>query len=328
MSWKWLTFWKKRHQHKKQVNHRTRILPNNAKNVGVSTDLQKLSKKFKLFSNEYWQQFRNLLIQTDMGPATTALVLSKVQRQLKNQQTSFAESITIIKKTLVEIYGQTEPATLNLELNRLNVIMMVGVNGTGKTTTIAKIAYRYLEFGQKIMLIAGDTFRAGAVEQLKVWSERLGVSLFQAERPQQDPASVVFAGLTKALAEHYDLVIIDTAGRLQNKKNLMAELTKINNIISKKVSQAPHETLLVMDSMVGMSGFYQAQVFMEAVSITGIVLTKIDTSAKGGIVFAIKKQLNLGVKLIGTGEGAEDLKIFDINQYVAQLLPMPSANDV
>lgn len=156
----------------------------------------------------------------------------------------------------------------------------------------------------------------------------MGVSLFQAERPQQDPASVVFAGLTKALAEHYDLVIIDTAGRLQNKKNLMAELTKINNIISKKVSQAPHETLLVMDSMVGMSGFYQAQVFMEAVSITGIVLTKIDTSAKGGIVFAIKKQLNLGVKLIGTGEGAEDLKIFDINQYVAQLLPMPSANDV
>ena len=194
------------------------------------------------------------------------------------------------------------------------VLLFVGVNGVGKTTTIAKMAHKYIEEGKSVMMIAGDTFRAGAVEQLKEWANRTGASFYGKENT--DPAGVVYDGLVKAKEEGADLVLIDTAGRLQNKVNLMKELEKINKVIEKHIPGAPQETLLVIDATTGQNGISQAISFKEITNITGIVLTKLDGTAKGGIVLAIKEEVNIPVKFIGLGEKMEDLKPFDIENYI------------
>ena len=198
------------------------------------------------------------------------------------------------------------------------VILMVGVNGVGKTTTIGKLANKYHKEGKKVMLVAGDTFRAGATEQLKEWAKATD-SLFVGKE-NMDPASVIYDGLEEAIKENVDIILIDTAGRLQNKVNLMNELEKINKVIGKFIPGAPHETLLIIDATTGQNGISQASSFKEITNITGLVLTKLDGTAKGGIVLAIKEEVNLPVKFVGLGEGIDDLKSFDIEEYIYGLL--------
>ena len=203
---------------------------------------------------------------------------------------------------------------LNIKDGETNVILFVGVNGVGKTTSIAKIANRYKKENKKIMLIAGDTFRAGAVNQLKEWADRLNVSFFGDDRT--DPSAVIYDGLKKAKEEKYDLVLVDTAGRLQNKANLMKELEKMNRVINDILPGNPKETLLVIDATTGQNGVVQAKSFKEITDITGIVLTKLDGTAKGGIVLAIRELVDIPVKFVGLGEKADDLITFDIEKYI------------
>ena len=198
------------------------------------------------------------------------------------------------------------------------VLFMCGVNGVGKTTTVAKLAYKYKNKGKKVLLVAGDTFRAGAVEQLTYWANKVGVDILS--RPNSDPASLCYDAMKKSLEEHYDLVIIDTAGRLQNKKGLMDELSKMVRVIKKVIPSAPHESLLIIDANTGQNGIDQAQVFKEAVTITGIIITKMDGSSKGGIILSIRDRLALPVKFIGLGEKMDQLEEFDLDKYLYGLL--------
>ena len=202
--------------------------------------------------------------------------------------------------------------------NGPTVLLFVGVNGVGKTTTIGKLANKYKSEGKKVMLIAGDTFRAGAVEQLKIWADRTDSLFFGKENI--DPAGVIYEGLEIAIKENVDIVLVDTAGRLQNKVNLMNELEKMNKVIGKLIPNAPQETLLIIDATTGQNGILQAESFKEITNITGIVLTKLDGTAKGGIVLAIKESVGIPVKFIGLGEGMDDLKSFDIEEYIYGLL--------
>ena len=199
--------------------------------------------------------------------------------------------------------------------NGPTVLLFVGVNGVGKTTTIAKIAKREKDKGKKVLLVAGDTFRAGAIEQLTLWANRINVDIVSTNEGA-DPSSVMYVALEKAKKENYDVVLIDTAGRLQNKINLMNELNKVNKVIGNLIDGAPHETLLVIDATTGQNGISQAKQFKEITNITGIVLTKLDGTAKGGIVLAIKDEVKIPVKFIGLGEGMDDLQSFDIEKYI------------
>jgi len=195
------------------------------------------------------------------------------------------------------------------------VLLVVGVNGVGKTTTIAKLTKRYLDQGKKVLLVAGDTFRAGATEQLSVWASRLGCDIVVGKE-NQDPASVAYDGMVKAKQGHYDLVICDTAGRLQNKLNLMNELSKMKRVISKEIPDAPHETFLIIDATTGQNGVLQAKAFKECTNVTGVVITKMDGTSKGGIILAIRDELGIPVRFIGLGEKMEDLEEFDLDQYL------------
>ena len=215
---------------------------------------------------------------------------------------------------MIYVNGESLSDKIHYSESGPTVILMVGVNGVGKTTTIGKLAHKYISEGKKVMLIAGDTFRAGAVPQLKLWADRTGASFYGKENT--DPAGVIFDGLLKAKEEKVDIVLIDTAGRLQNKVNLMNELEKINKVIGRHIEGAPHETLLVIDATTGQNGISQAESFKSITNITGIVLTKLDGTAKGGIVLAIKDTVSLPVKFIGLGEGMDDLKPFDIEDYI------------
>ena len=216
---------------------------------------------------------------------------------------------------IIYVDGEVLSTKLKTSDSKPTVYLFVGVNGVGKTTTIAKLANIYKEKGNSVLLIAGDTFRAGATKQLKEWSEKVGVSFYGKEEGT-DPSSVIYEGLEKAKQEGIDYVFIDTAGRLQNKVNLMKELEKMNKVIGKLVENAPHETLLVIDATTGQNGISQAKAFKEITPVTGIVLTKLDGTAKGGIVLAIKEEVNLPVKFIGLGERKEDLQEFDIEKYI------------
>ena len=286
------------------------------RNVFVSK-LNLLNSKYKKVSEEYFEELEEILIMADIGVETVMNFIDKLKKRVKSENiTDSNDLMEVIVDEMFIIYINNEVLVnkINYSENCPTVILFVGVNGAGKTTTIGKLAYKLVNEGKKVMMIAGDTFRAGAVEQIDIWSKRVGCDIIY--KDTSDAASVIFDGLTKAKEENYDIVLVDTAGRLQNKTNLMNELEKINKVIGKIIPDAPHETLLVIDATTGQNGISQAKHFKEITNITGIVLSKLDGTAKGGIVLAIKENIGIPVKFVGLGEKLEDLRVFDIEKYI------------
>lgn len=282
-----------------------------------TSKLNLLNMKHNKIDEEYYEELEDILITADIGINTVLAFIDKLRNRVKKENIT---SVNDLKEVIVDemfiIYVQNEIIVnkINYSKEGPTVVLFVGVNGVGKTTTIGKIAYKLKNEGKKVLLVAGDTFRAGAIEQLTEWGERLDIEVISSEN--KDPSSVVYDGLTKAKNESYDVVLIDTAGRLQNKVNLMNELEKMNKVIGNIIPGAPNETLLVIDATTGQNGISQATSFKEITNITGIVLTKLDGTAKGGIVLAIKDSVDIPVKFVGLGEQKEDLKVFDIEKYI------------
>lgn len=269
--------------------------------------------------DEFWDELEEVLIMADCGAATTEALLESVKARAKKEGARDPEAVRLVlRDEMVALLTSAEGPADEVE-HRPEVVLVVGVNGVGKTTTIAKLANVYARDGKKVILAAADTFRAAATEQLKVWGERIGVDVV-AHKSGADPGAVVFDAVEAAWARGADLLIIDTAGRLHTKTNLMEELRKLHRIVQRKDATAPHEVLLVLDATTGQNGLQQAKAFTDAVSLTGTVLTKLDGTAKGGIVFAIVDQLGIPVRFIGTGEKADDLAPFDPAYFVDALL--------
>ncbi len=276
-----------------------------------------LNSKYKKVSPEYFEELEEILIMADIGVNTVMDFIDRLKKRVKKENIEDSEDLReIIVDEMFIIYVDNSIMVNKIQYAESGptVVLFVGVNGVGKTTTIGKIAYKLKEEGKKVLLVAGDTFRAGAVEQIIEWGERTDCPVIYKENA--DPASVIYDGVSKAKKEEYDVVLIDTAGRLQNKSNLMNELEKMNKVIGKIIPEAPHETLLVIDATTGQNGISQAKEFQKITNITGIVLTKLDGTAKGGIVLAIKEALNIPVKFVGMGEQAKDLRTFDIEKYI------------
>ncbi len=276
-----------------------------------------LNKKHKSFNDEYFEELEELFIMADIGVNMTMAFMEKLKARVKKEGIKDLNLLTeIIIDELFIIYVNDEILSNKTKENNNGptVFLFVGVNGVGKTTTIGKIAHKFIKDNKRVLMIAGDTFRAGAIEQIQEWGNKVGCKVISKENA--DPSSVIYTGIEKAIEEKYDIVLIDTAGRLQNKTNLMNELGKINKVINKLVLEAPHETLLVIDATTGQNAISQAKAFKEITNVTGIVLTKLDGTAKGGIVLSIKESVNIPVKYIGLGEKMEDLKEFDIEKYI------------
>ena len=279
--------------------------------------LSLLGIKYTKINDEFYDELEEILITADVGINTVMSFTDKLRKRVKSENiTDFEYLKEVIVDELLMIYVGNDILTskLNLKDNELNVVLFVGVNGVGKTTSIAKIANKLKKDNKKVMVIAGDTFRAGAVNQLKEWADKLDLLFFGDDR--KDPSAVIYDGLLKAKEKKVDVVLVDTAGRLQNKVNLMKELEKMNRVISDIVPNNPVETLLVIDATTGQNGISQAKSFKEITNITGIVLTKLDGTAKGGIVLAIKENTNIPVKFVGLGEKETDLIPFDIEKYI------------
>ena len=265
------------------------------------------------------QDLEEMLIQADVGIQVSSDIISKLREEIKLKQISQTAEIQkyleeIIRKLLLEDYSK-ESNHLKLTTKKPFIILFAGVNGVGKTTTIGKLAKRFTDQGKTVMMIAADTFRAAAIEQLTIWAERAGANIIK-QQQGADPSAVVYDGITSAVKRQIDVVMIDTAGRQHTKVNLMNELSKIVRTIKKIVPEAPHETLLVVDATTGQNALSQAEIFDKATKLSGIVLTKLDGTAKGGIVIGIKHQLKIPIKLIGVGETTEDLRDFDVNDFV------------
>ena len=282
-----------------------------------TSKLNNLILKYKKIDDDFFEELEDILIMADIGVTTVMDFMDKLKSRVAKEH---IENTSDLKEIIVDemfiIYVQNDIIVNKIKENEdgPTVLLFVGVNGVGKTTTIGKLAYQFRKKGKKVLLIAGDTFRAGAIEQIKEWALKTNSDIVYKENA--DPASVVFDGLKKAKEENYDMVLIDTAGRLQNKINLMKELEKINKVIEQNIPGAPHETLLVIDATTGQNGISQAKNFDSITKITGIVLTKLDGTAKGGIVLAIKESTNIPVKYIGLGEKETDLQVFDIETYI------------
>ena len=289
---------------------------------GLSALVDNIVSQHSEINDELFESLEEQLIAYDVGYNATMKIVDAVKEEVKFQNVNDINSIMqiMLDKLLVYyIQDSTIDTDINLENNRTNVVLVSGVNGVGKTTSIAKIANKFVKENKKVLLVAGDTFRAGAVEQLKKWAERLKVEIVLPKKEGQDPTSVIYEGLEKGYKDKYDLIICDTSGRLQNKVNLMNELNKIVKTIKKFDETAPHESLLVLDATTGQSGLNQAKAFNESSNITGIILAKMDSSSKGGIVLAIKDLFNIPVKFIGLGEGLDDLEPFDIESFLEGL---------
>lgn len=272
----------------------------------------------RAIDEDLYEELEEILVQADVGVNTAMDLVERVRRTVKERRLDDAGELKdILKEHIRDMLGN-DTAFLDAGSEPPTVIMVVGVNGVGKTTTIGKLAHRYKADGKKVLIGAADTFRAAAIDQLEVWSERVGVDLIK-HREGADPAAVAFDSLQAAKARRADVLIIDTAGRLHTKTNLMEELKKINRVLNREIAGAPHEVLLVLDATTGQNAVNQARLFGEAVGVTGIALTKLDGSAKGGIVIAIKQVLDIPVKLIGIGEGIEDLRPFSPVDFVEAL---------
>ena len=283
----------------------------------LSSEIQ--ATLFEDLSEETWERLEEALIYADVGASTTAEVVEQLEREATAGSVSGGEALTERLTELLAEIAKTGEDRIDITPNP-TVILMVGVNGTGKTTTAGKLAWHLRqELGRTVVLAAADTFRAAAVEQLEVWAARAGAEFVKGP-PGADPGSVAYDAIATARREGADVVIIDTAGRLHTQDNLMEELAKIRRVISKQVPDAPHETLLTVDATTGQNGLRQAQIFSESVEVTGIILTKLDGTAKGGIALAIAHDLGLPVKLIGVGEQLEDLRPFDADDFARALL--------
>ncbi len=284
----------------------------------VTSLLSDLTHRYSKINEDYFNELEEILIMADIGVNTVMKFVDKLKERVNHDKITNPEELKeMIVDELFIIYVDGEVLTTKLETREEapTVYLFVGVNGVGKTTTIAKLANRYVKAGKKVLLVAGDTFRAGAYQQLEEWSGRVG-AYFYGKENATDPSSVIYEGCELALKEGYDYIFVDTAGRLQNKTNLMKELEKMNRVINKLIPNSPTETLLVLDATTGQNGIKQAVAFKEITNITGIVLTKMDGTAKGGIVLAIKEEVGLPVKFIGFGERVDDLQEFDIEQYI------------
>lgn len=278
-----------------------------------------LIARYRKVDEEFFEELEEILLQADVGFETVMELMDELRFEVQRKNIKDTDGIyEIICEKLVEIYekGEEGISELNLQPNgELTVILFVGVNGVGKTTTIGKLAHRLKNQGKKVMLAAGDTFRAGAIEQLQVWGDRVGCEVIK-QSEGSDPAAVIYDAINAAKKRGVDVLICDTAGRLQNKVNLMKELEKVHRVISREIPNAPHEVLLALDATTGQNALIQAQTFKEATNVTGIVLTKLDGTAKGGIVLAIRNKLNIPVKFVGLGEKIDDLQPFDAERYV------------
>ena len=274
----------------------------------------------KEIDQDLFEQLEEILITADLGVATTLELIDVARKKVKRDQLSDPQALkSIIRdQILAYIEASDQPAELVLPETGPFVIMVVGVNGVGKTTTIGKIAAKFARAGQSVLLVAADTFRAAAIDQLRIWGERVGVRVI-AQKPNADPSSVVFDGLDYGVAHDMDVIIIDTAGRLHTSVNLMAELKKIHRVIGKKMPGAPHEVMLVLDATTGQNGIAQAKMFHEAVGVTGLTLTKLDGTAKGGIVANVCREIKIPVRFIGIGEQLDDLRDFDAREFVDAL---------
>ena len=274
---------------------------------------------FDTLDDEAWERLEETLIYADVGAATTARIVARLEEEATSGELAGGEDLTRRLRELLAEAARDGDDRIDLR-HRPTVVLMVGVNGTGKTTTIGKMAWHLQrELGRSVLLAAGDTFRAAAVEQLGAWAERAGCDLVKAA-PGSDPGAVAYDAVEAAKARGHDVVICDTAGRLHTQSPLMAELQKVRRVIAGRIPGAPHETLLTIDATTGQNGLRQALQFREAVDVTGIVLTKLDGTAKGGIALAIAEELGLPVKLIGVGEGLEDLRPFDPDDFARALL--------
>ncbi len=271
-------------------------------------------------TDETWNDLEALLIQADVGVETTEELIAKLRARAAEEGIVRADNLRgALKSELRALLGNPPPLNVDPRKRMLNMILVVGVNGSGKTTTIGKLANYYREQGRRVLLAAADTFRAAAIEQLQVWGERAQVPVI-AGRPGGDPGAVVYDSVNAAHARHADMIIVDTAGRLHVKFNLMQELKKIHGVAAKSVHDAPHETLLVLDGTTGHNAVSQAREFAKVTRVTGLVLTKLDGTAKGGVAVAIMRELGIPVRYVGVGEGAQDLLPFDADDYVRGLL--------
>ena len=284
----------------------------------LNTDVRDLFKsKGRLVDDVFLEELRAVLIKTDMGVAAAAAIIEEIQTTFRARVVEMDDLLSTVKTKLKSLMAQAE-APIKFAASGPTVIMVVGVNGAGKTTSIAKLTQLFTSQGKKVVLGAGDTFRAAAVEQLTIWADRLGAQIVRGES-LSDPASVAHRAVATALETKADVCIIDTAGRLQTQQNLMQELTKIHRVIAKQIPAAPHEVLLVLDATTGQNGISQAKHFTDAVHCTGIVLAKLDGTAKGGVVVAIRQQVGLPVTYVGVGEKATDLTLFVPDDFVEAL---------
>ena len=269
-------------------------------------------------TEETWEDLEALLVQADVGVNTTIVVVDALREQVdKGQARNTQDLEELLKAELLALLGDPPPMTID-EPRLLTVLLVVGVNGSGKTTTIAKLAKYYQDRGHRVVLAAADTFRAAAIDQLKIWGDRVGVPVI-AHQPGADPGAVVYDAIRASQSRKADLLIVDTAGRLHTKYNLMEELRKVWGVANKRVHQAPHETLLVLDATTGQNALAQARHFKDAVQVTGVIVAKLDGTAKGGVVFAVAQELGLPVRFIGTGETLDDLAEFDAEAFVEGL---------
>jgi len=269
-------------------------------------------------TEETWENLESLLIQSDVGVDTSQLIIEKLRKAVSDQGITKQEDFQqALKSILVDLL--LPPIQLDLETNHPAVILFVGVNGSGKTTTAAKLGALYAKEGRKVLLAAADTYRAAAIDQLQVWADRLHLPVI-AGQPDSDPGAVAYDAVQAAISRNFDIVLIDTAGRLHTRYNLMEELKKVNRVVGKALPGAPHAVLLVLDATTGQNALLQARAFQQAVHANGVILTKLDSSARGGMAFAIQKELGLPIYYAGLGEKPEDLQPFDREQFVANIL--------
>lgn len=269
-------------------------------------------------NQQTWEELEELLIQSDLGVATSNSILLNLKKEVATRGITHRDEFQIILKQ--ELLARLlSPVEETFEKNKPAVILLVGVNGSGKTTTAAKLGRIFADKGKKVILAAADTYRAAAIDQLQVWADRLNLPII-AGQPDSDPGAVAYDAVQSAIARNSDIVLIDTAGRLHTRYNLMEELKKVHRVVGKAMTGAPHAVYLVLDATTGQNALHQAKAFMEAVQVTGVILTKMDSSARGGMAFAIQKELNLPILYIGLGEKPEDLQVFDPERFVDSIL--------